>query len=277
MFLEVSITGIPLGMDVFSITSFLNKALEASKLTMGGGDACVEGWISTDSAAAYVQIRSIEEATSILSLNGIPLRHNPLKIVRPPPLVELQAAKQAREQLGLMFEGSRPERVWISAAQVSGGAGLATQATIDVDAEELIPLRRQMFLEVSITGIPLGMDVLSITSFLNKAMEASKLTMRGGDATCVGGWISTDGAAAYVQMRSIEEATSILSLNGIPLMHNLLKIVRTSPLVELLVELQAAEQAREQLGLMFEGSRPERVWISGLTNLTKEYTPVFFK
>uniref|UniRef100_A0A0G4GU83 RRM domain-containing protein n=1 Tax=Chromera velia CCMP2878 TaxID=1169474 RepID=A0A0G4GU83_9ALVE len=184
-----------------------------------------------------------------------------------------QAAMASGIPAATSMQGSAPAAtlaaVQQAAAQVSGGAGLATQATIDVDAEELIPLRKQMFLEVSITGIPLGMDVLSVTSFLNKAMESSKLTMGGGDA-CVGGWISTDGAAAYVQMRSIEEATSILSLNGIPLMHNPLKIVRPPPLVE----LQAAEQAREQLGLMFKGSRPERVWISGLT---KEYTPVFFK
>uniref|UniRef100_A0A0G4I7V6 Uncharacterized protein n=1 Tax=Chromera velia CCMP2878 TaxID=1169474 RepID=A0A0G4I7V6_9ALVE len=75
-----------------TITNFLNESMKKEGLTK---DPCLRVWMSTDGGAAYVDMKTPEDATALLSFNGNALDDDntnaKINIVRPPPLVSLES------------------------------------------------------------------------------------------------------------------------------------------------------------------------------------------
>ncbi|GBE62311.1 U2 small nuclear ribonucleo auxiliary factor [Babesia ovata] len=80
---EIYIGNIPPNADVNNLLEFLNEALTAVNGTSIPGNACQKGWISADSHYAFVEMRTMEEASNCIQLSGINYLNYSIRINRP--------------------------------------------------------------------------------------------------------------------------------------------------------------------------------------------------
>eukprot|EP00371_Babesia_bovis_P001984 XP_001610631.1 hypothetical protein [Babesia bovis T2Bo] len=80
---EIYIGNIPPQADVNNLLEFLNDALTAVNGTSIPGNPCQKGWISADSHYAFVEMRTMEEASNCIQLSGINYMNYSLRINRP--------------------------------------------------------------------------------------------------------------------------------------------------------------------------------------------------
>ncbi|ORM40296.1 Splicing factor U2af large subunit B [Babesia sp. Xinjiang] len=80
---EIYIGNIPPHADVNHLLEFLNEALTAVNGTSIPGNPCQKGWISADSHYAFVEMRTMEEASNCIQLSGINYLNYALRINRP--------------------------------------------------------------------------------------------------------------------------------------------------------------------------------------------------
>ncbi|GFE53911.1 U2 small nuclear ribonucleo auxiliary factor [Babesia ovis] len=80
---EIYIGNIPPHADVNNLLEFLNDALTAVNGTSIPGNPCQKGWISADSHYAFVEMRTMEEASNCIQLSGINYQNYALRINRP--------------------------------------------------------------------------------------------------------------------------------------------------------------------------------------------------
>lgn len=80
---EIYIGNIPMNADVNKLLDFLNEALIAVNGTSIPGNPCQKGWISADGHYAFVEMRTMEEASNCIQLSGINYFGYALRINRP--------------------------------------------------------------------------------------------------------------------------------------------------------------------------------------------------
>eukprot|EP00923_Selenidium_pygospionis_P037538 GHVN01065807.1.p1 GENE.GHVN01065807.1~~GHVN01065807.1.p1 ORF type:complete len:238 (+),score=19.78 GHVN01065807.1:126-839(+) len=68
---ELYVGNLPPGLDVNQLVEFLNAALKALSANIMPGNPATKSWISSDNHYAFVEFRSIEEATKGMCLNGL--------------------------------------------------------------------------------------------------------------------------------------------------------------------------------------------------------------
>jgi hypothetical protein len=110
------------------------------------------------------------------------------------------------------------------AGQAGGGAGAAAAATNNLDATT--KTSRELF----IGNTPPGTSDVMLQQYLNSAMTGKldpkvKLTTSPGDPIRQA---RVNDKFAFVELRSVEETTAMLNMNGIPFMGIMLKIGRPS-------------------------------------------------
>ncbi|GIX65592.1 snRNP splicing factor U2AF [Babesia caballi] len=80
---EIYIGNIPPNADVSNLLEFLNEALTVVNGVSMPGEPCQKGWISADSHYAFVEMRTMEEASNCIQLTGINYLNYSLRINRP--------------------------------------------------------------------------------------------------------------------------------------------------------------------------------------------------
>lgn len=80
---EIYIGNIPPQADVNNLLEFLNEALIAVNGTSLPGNPCQKGWVSADGHYAFVEMRTMEEASNCIQLTGINYLNYGLRINRP--------------------------------------------------------------------------------------------------------------------------------------------------------------------------------------------------
>ncbi|KAF8821786.1 splicing factor U2AF protein [Cardiosporidium cionae] len=80
---ELYVGNLPPGVDVNQLLEFLNAAMSALKATTMPGNSCTKAWISTDGHYAFVEFRTMEEASNGMQLNGLNCLGYSLRIGRP--------------------------------------------------------------------------------------------------------------------------------------------------------------------------------------------------
>jgi len=100
---ELYVGNLPPGVDVNQLVEFLNAAMAALNANIKPGPPATKAWISTDGHYAFVEFRSMEEATNGMQLNGLNCLGYALRIGRPktypPELQNLVASQQAHSVL----------------------------------------------------------------------------------------------------------------------------------------------------------------------------------
>lgn len=147
---------------------------------------------------AFVELRSVEEATNMLNITGIPFLGNYLRIGRPTKYVGPVTAHKTWQEL----KGETP-----LPSDVLSASDSSTK------------LARELF----IGNTPQGVDEKVFVEFLGAAMQQVHLTTAPGNPIVAA---RMSDKYAFVELRSVEEANNMLSLNGIPFMGQLLKVGR---------------------------------------------------
>eukprot|EP00918_Siedleckia_nematoides_P026769 GHVU01057736.1.p1 GENE.GHVU01057736.1~~GHVU01057736.1.p1 ORF type:complete len:452 (-),score=35.75 GHVU01057736.1:1526-2881(-) len=104
---ELYVGNLPPGVDVNQLVEFLNAAIVAINANKMPGPAATKAWISADGHYAFVEFRSMEEATGAMQLNGLNCLGYALKIGRPktfPPELQtyisnMQSAQQSMQNV----------------------------------------------------------------------------------------------------------------------------------------------------------------------------------
>eukprot|EP00922_Rhytidocystis_sp_ex-Travisia-forbesii_P063340 GHVS01094246.1.p1 GENE.GHVS01094246.1~~GHVS01094246.1.p1 ORF type:complete len:566 (+),score=98.77 GHVS01094246.1:118-1815(+) len=80
---EIYVGNLPAGVEVNQLTEFMNSAMLALKGNTMPGPSVIKVWISTDSHYAFVELRTIQEASNAMQLNGLSCLGIALRIGRP--------------------------------------------------------------------------------------------------------------------------------------------------------------------------------------------------
>ncbi|EKX72563.1 conserved hypothetical protein [Theileria equi strain WA] len=80
---EIYVGNIPPVSDVSTLLDFLNEALIAINGTSMPGNPCLKGWISSDSHYAFIELRTMEEASNCMQLTGLNCMGYNIRVNRP--------------------------------------------------------------------------------------------------------------------------------------------------------------------------------------------------
>lgn len=128
---EIYIGNMPPGTTVPQLTDFINSTMKKMNLTIPSpfGGPVVSVWISTDGNYAFVELRTVEEASAALNhLGGVPLGGFQLRVGRP----KTNSTAQAMNMIGALPLGVG------SLLPVSGGTSVAPTAAVQFDAKDVI-------------------------------------------------------------------------------------------------------------------------------------------
>jgi len=173
---------------------FLNLALRKYGLVTQPGDAVVSVVRHTDNYA-FIVMRSAEEASACLHLTGIPMEDTFLKI---------------RRHSAYSGPADPPAKTW------------AVLAGVDPEEQRAGKLNRTLF----VGSLTSEMSADGIQKHLGAEAEMFKLTVKSGNP--VYKVTLKPGGYAFVEIRSEEETTNMLSLDGVPYMGTQLRIKRPS-------------------------------------------------
>eukprot|EP01084_Bolivina_argentea_P163508 284449_1 len=168
------------------LRTFLNAAMHQVGLAMAPGDAVVSVRISNK--YSFMRLRTVEEATKALSLNGIPFAGTMLNVRRPSS-----------------YKGTETEApTWqmVTGAITGHGGG----AVVDV-----APKTHR---EIHVGGVSPEMHALAIETFLSEAMKQVGLVPADSQASPILG-VRSSGTYAFVECRTAEIANFLLNLDGI--------------------------------------------------------------
>ncbi|CAM9748253.1 unnamed protein product [Chrysoparadoxa australica] len=181
------------GVSEFVLVQFLNAAMKQAKLNTTEGDPIVG--CRASQKFAFIELRSVEECSNALNLNGIPFMGVMLKIGRP--------AKYA----GPHVDSKSWQELTGQPVVVSSQPDPATK------------IHRELY----IGNTTPEMNEAALSAFLSKTMEQMGLSKQ--DGSCVSQVRQSTGFS-FVECRTPDEATAMLNLTGIPFMGQNLRICR---------------------------------------------------
>lgn len=224
------------GLDGKTLAEFLNKVMLAAKLTIEGGDCVTDVLMNMDGQMAYVDFRSPEETSNSLTLDGIQLHGQSLKLSRPP------------EFAAPMIPALMPGRLPPSAMSVGGMMAMpGSMSTVPGIAQMLRPgmsfgipppppapgilggvmnvpglsatrtamATTRLARRVRFANLPIADNITNQTviDFVNMAMRNMKKAVKGG--SCVIDCLRAGkGEFALVEFRTLAEASGAMSLHG---------------------------------------------------------------
>jgi splicing factor U2AF subunit len=154
---------------------------------------------------SFIELRTPEDSTLALNLNGIPFMGQNLKISRPSKYVGPLCQSKTWQEL----TGQIPAQ---------GIQSSSSDTAIDPSTKT--------FREVFIGNTSPEMTDISIKEFLGGALQQMGLSCSGSENPVV--QIRVNGKFSFAEFRTMEDAANALNLNGIPFMSQLLKLSRPS-------------------------------------------------
>ncbi|KAF8819841.1 splicing factor U2AF protein [Cardiosporidium cionae] len=126
---ELYVGNLPPGVDVNQLLEFLNAAMSALKATTMPGNSCTKAWISTDGHYAFVEFRTMEEASNGMQLNGLNCLGYSLRIGRPKTYPAELAALAPQPTAVALDSSYLAQGIAGVQSGVEAAAGLAGSAT----------------------------------------------------------------------------------------------------------------------------------------------------
>eukprot|EP00752_Nemacystus_decipiens_P017920 g16063.t2 len=191
---ELFVGNTPQGTSDFVLLEFLNAAMKQVNLTTSPGNPVVT--CRVNNKYAFVELRSSEECTNALNLNGIPFMGQMLKIGRPSK-----------------YQGPvTPASTW-------------QRLTGQESADNVVDPATKVYRELYIGNTSPDMTDMVLKDFLSSTMQKVGFAQKEGSPII---HARVSGNFAFVECRSIEETTALLNLNNIPFLGQELKINRPS-------------------------------------------------
>ncbi|EKX41532.1 hypothetical protein GUITHDRAFT_112506 [Guillardia theta CCMP2712] len=196
-------------------------------LTQSPGCCVCDVWISSEKHFAFIEVRTVQEATSAMTLDGITFYGTPLRVNRPhdyvPPAPDAMIMTMA--QAGLM----------------GSGGGIA--ANLSALMQQTKKARR-----IHVGNLLVGsMTSASLKQFISQSMQQLSLVVKPGDP-CIDSFLSGDGNFGFVEMRTVAEANNAMALSGIECNGRPIRVGRPADYVPLNAELIAQCQGTGILG-----------------------------
>ncbi|CAM9858846.1 unnamed protein product [Ascophyllum nodosum] len=191
---ELFVGNTPQGTSDFVLLEFLNAAMKQVNLNTSPGNPVVT--CRVNNKYAFVELRSPEECSNALNLNGIPFMGQMLKIGRP------------SKYQGPMTPASTWQRL-----------------TGQEAADNVVDPATKVYRELYIGNTSPDMTDMVLKDFLSNTMLKVGLATKEGSPII---HARVSGNFAFVECRSVEETTSLLNLNNIPFLGKELKINRPS-------------------------------------------------
>jgi len=197
---ELFIGNIPPGTTDVVLTEFITAAMRQVRMAGPGEIPIVT--CRMNPKFAFIECRTVEATNNCLNLNGIPFMGQMLKIGRP--------AKYSGPNI--------PALTW----QQLTGQNVATVALPPpVTTDETTKKFRELF----VGNTSPEMTEIALREFIGGAMHKMGLTFAPDNPILN---VRLNGRFAFVELRTIEEASNCLNLNGIPFLGSPLKISRPS-------------------------------------------------
>lgn len=191
---ELFVGNTPQGTSDFVLLEFLNAAMKQVNLNTSPGNPVVT--CRVNNKYAFVELRSSEECTKALNLNGIPFMGQMLKIGRPSK-----------------YQGPiTPASTW-------------QRLTGQEAADNVVDPATKVYRELYIGNTSPDMTDMVLKDFLSNTMHKVGFCQKEGSPII---HARVSGNFAFVECRSIEETTALLNLNNIPFLGQELKINRPS-------------------------------------------------
>jgi len=191
---ELFVGNTPPGTSELVLMEFLNAAMLEVKLNTAPGNPIVSCRMSTK--FAFIELRSAEEANNCLSINGIPFMGFYLKVGRPSK-----------------YQGPiTPAKTW-------------QQLTGQQSESLIVDPSSKACRDLYVGGTSPEMTETALQEFLGTALAQVGLTTSEGNPILQ---VRMSGTFAFVELRTVEEASNMMNLNGIPFMGQFLKIKRPS-------------------------------------------------
>lgn len=208
---ELFVGNTPPGTTERALVDHLNAAMTTMRMTLSPGAPVIQCRVSTN--FAFVELRSVEETDRALSLTGIDFQGSVLKIGRPSKY-EGPAVTAASSWPQLVLQGG-----WQSSpSNMHADNSYYGDQSAPANDEKTC---RELFIG---NTTPLMSDT-TIRAFLGQVVKQLGQTVGPGDPIIS---LRLSGHYAFVELRSAEETTAMLQLNGIPFMGSQLKIGRPS-------------------------------------------------
>ncbi|XP_057802010.1 splicing factor U2af large subunit A-like [Salvia miltiorrhiza] len=238
--LRVYVGGLPPTANQQSLATFFSHVMSAiGGNTAGPGDAVVNVYINHEKKFAFVAMRSVEEASNAMALDGIIFEGAPVNVRRPseynPSLAATLGPTQPNTNLNLAAVGLTSGSALLpnTAAAVAGLLpGVAP--TLPGMFPNILPLPGGQFgalpampmhamiqqaarqaLRVYVGGLPPTANEQSVATFFNHVMSAIGGNTAGPGDAVVNVYINHEKKFAFVEMRSVEEASNAMALDGI--------------------------------------------------------------
>lgn len=125
-------------------------------------------------------------------------------------LAKVEEEKKARV---LNEEVKQQAQAWMQANL--GGAQQA--AAMGAGAHNPMPALTRPARELFVGNLPPGTLAPQLSAFVAAAMGQMGLLRAGPGNPCTNAWLSPDARFAFVEFRSVEEATAALALNNLPI------------------------------------------------------------
>ena len=219
---ELFVGNIPAGCESATLMEFLNAAMIAVNLNIDAGNPVTDVRISAK--FAFIVLRTPEETTNALNLTGIPYNESVLKVERPAGYPGVKTGVMTWAQLASGERPPDPSAVQehaptgVGADLVTSGTALALlSATNGADflGNSAVDPATKPARELFVGNINESANGEAIKEFLGSVMSEVGLS----DANLGGNPIMNIRVSpkfAFIELRSVEETSNALNMDGIP-------------------------------------------------------------
>jgi hypothetical protein len=216
-----------------ALKQFVDTAMQETGLSEGA-ECVVEVWISPEKHFSFVELRTVQEATNALSLNGINMFGSTLRFNRPHDYAP-ETTLAGLEGGGVVVAAG------LGQTGVASVAGIAESSSALVDvysqaAHAAAALKLASLMQA--TKKARRVHVGNLKEFVDTAMIQLLLVVKVGEPV-IDTFLSSDGKFGFVEMRTVAEATNALHMSGITFFGRVIRVGRPADYVPLSLDLIA--------------------------------------
>jgi hypothetical protein len=227
-----------------ALKQFVDTAMQETGLSEEA-ECVVEVWISPEKHFSFVELRTVQEATNALSLNGINMFGSTLRFNRPHDYVP-ETTLAGLEGGGVVVAAGLGQTGVASVAKIAESSSalvdVYSQAAHAAAALKLASLMQatKKARRVHVGNLPanVGLTTGMLKEFVDAAMIQLLLVVKVGEPV-IDTFLSSDGKFGFVEMRTVAEATNALHMSGITFFGRVIRVGRPADYVPLSLDLIA--------------------------------------
>jgi RNA recognition motif-containing protein len=218
------------------VREFFDQAMHAANLTTSPGCCVSDVWISQEKHFAFVEVRSIQEATNSMNLDGVTFYGQPIRVNRPHDYVPPNDPIA-----GISAMGSVP-------GAPSLVPGMPNMNNVNSMGTLMALTKKCRRIHVGNLPMNSGLTPAALKVFISQLMQQLALVVKPGDPV-VDSFLSQDGKFGFIEFRTIQEANNALAMSGVEFMGRNIRVGRPSDYMQPSEELLKKCEGTGILGL----------------------------